>query len=653
LSPTPSPTPIPTSSPVPPLSPTQTVTNPSPQSPVRPTVLAIYSNNFYLIRNQNNTITAIITDFDGDADLNGVFISAKSPSNANYYKIYQNKMSCSGSGLYLTCTVIITPDSTWANNALVEVIARDKIAFGNPGQQLFTVTGSSATPSPPITPILSPTPVPTPEHSPSPVTSPVPSPTPSPTLCPTPIPTITPSVTPTPTTTSRPEVSIFLDYLIINQSNTIKATVTDPDGDIDANNVLLSIKSSSSMALIISNQKMSCTGTGFSISCSYDVTPTSAWGSDAIIEIVAKDSIDYGEKAYKNVSLKFGTYNKPKIEVVDANLKKLEINSIIVNILDQENMLDVYSVYVSAKSPPSDTGFRIYEERMKCSGTASSLTCTYIFYIDEKWSSEALFRVFISDSRGITSYERTFKVIDNKTSISTYSSPIQTVSPMVSPTTPSSVSKDELEIYFEYPKEGLNELPVEKIDHIVIRVTVNGKPLDKSALSASVYFNGLRENGQFLKESSGIYKMKLSNPISEGTFSLKVFVQGAGMSGEKTANVTFKSTSTGLLAIVTNWIIILLLVCIVFFLAYFLYKKYKEKNKPNEPYLQFTSQNLKKFPEIVKKPQDEEIVTPKKFKEIIGMYKEANVKSEKKQDITPAREEKAKEIISELKKKLK
>ncbi|MEM4663065.1 MAG: hypothetical protein QXM75_03515, partial [Candidatus Diapherotrites archaeon] len=177
------PTPTPTLSP----SPTPTQTPTITPKPSRPTV-QITSGD--LTRNQNNQITATVTDPDGDLRTDLVWIYVKSPSSdSNYNKVWQGRMSCSGGRYSASCSYSVYPDYSWGNDATIAIVAADDVNYGS--FAFKTVN---------IYPQLSPTPSPTPTLSPSPT------------------PTQTPTITPKP---SRPTVQITSGDLTRNQNNQI------------------------------------------------------------------------------------------------------------------------------------------------------------------------------------------------------------------------------------------------------------------------------------------------------------------------------------------------------------------------------------------------------------------------------------------------
>ncbi|MCX8190145.1 MAG: hypothetical protein N3F05_02875 [Candidatus Diapherotrites archaeon] len=161
-------------------SPSQTPTISSPN--VRPTVKLSAQE---LKRYEGNQITANITDPDGDADALAVLIYIKSPSTEEAFRVNGQKMPCAGTGASLNCSYVVRPDSNWGNDALIVILASDKVGKGPEAKQNVLI-------KPEIVP--SPTPSPTPTPSPSPTLSPSPTQIPTPTPSPTPTVKTTPSV---------------------------------------------------------------------------------------------------------------------------------------------------------------------------------------------------------------------------------------------------------------------------------------------------------------------------------------------------------------------------------------------------------------------------------------------------------------------------
>ncbi len=83
-------------------------------------------------------------------------------------------------------------------------------------------------------------------------------------------------------------VSITSGDMTKNQSNTIMATVTQAFGTADPNEVNITIESPAGTTKV-NFQKMSCSGDGYSLSCSYSVTLGCDWASDAKIRVDAYD----------------------------------------------------------------------------------------------------------------------------------------------------------------------------------------------------------------------------------------------------------------------------------------------------------------------------------------------------------------------------
>jgi|GEM_PF-2811372 len=148
-----------------------TPSTPSPTTGTRPTTTI---NTNTLTRGQNNTINVTVTDPDGDALKDYIYICIKSPSNNPTWNkatcntnTYQ-KMNCTGNGYKLNCTYNTTVDNTWNNNAKINAIGADNIDWATKWtQKIVTITNPTTTPSPTSTPTLTPTPNPTPTTTPT------------------------------------------------------------------------------------------------------------------------------------------------------------------------------------------------------------------------------------------------------------------------------------------------------------------------------------------------------------------------------------------------------------------------------------------------------------------------------------------------------
>ena len=162
-----SPTPSPTASITPTVSPT-------PAQGTRPSVVI---NTGQLVRGQSNAITASVSDPDGDARADSVYISVKSPSTASTYsKVYKKKMQCNGTGSSLSCSFTVNVDSSWASDATLAIIAADNVGYGDYALKIVPVTIASNASSTPAVPTPGSTPTPEPSDS---TLSPTPSSTPA------------------------------------------------------------------------------------------------------------------------------------------------------------------------------------------------------------------------------------------------------------------------------------------------------------------------------------------------------------------------------------------------------------------------------------------------------------------------------------------
>lgn len=101
---------------------------------------------------QTNTITAVINDPQGKANLDSYFISIESPAGGEL-KLDKVQMSCSGDGTTYTCTYTLCPtcdynvDSTWGSDAKIIFYPYDSvIGFHNSPAQLIVEVVSDTTP---------------------------------------------------------------------------------------------------------------------------------------------------------------------------------------------------------------------------------------------------------------------------------------------------------------------------------------------------------------------------------------------------------------------------------------------------------------------------------------------------------------------------
>lgn len=216
---------------------------------------------------KKNTITADVTDPDGN--IIDAYIFIKSPSTKSYYnKAFYDPMSCTGTGFAKTCTFVVEPNSSWGEDATIEVSGIDEYDFGEYCSKIVRVIAPA-----------SPTPTPTSQN-----------------------PTSTPTVT---SPNVRPTVRLSLQDLKRYEGNQITASVTDPDGDINILSVLIYVKSPSAEENFrVNGQRMLCSGTAANLSCTYNIRPDSNWGNDALITVVASDKVGKGQEAKQNVLVK-------------------------------------------------------------------------------------------------------------------------------------------------------------------------------------------------------------------------------------------------------------------------------------------------------------------------------------------------------------
>lgn len=118
------------------------------------------------------------------------------------------------------------------------------------------------------------------------------------------------------TTNHPPSVKILFTNMTRFETNEVKVNVSDVDGNADPNEVYITFVGGSGkwVECIPPNYcKMSCKGDGYSLLCSYNVTPNETWGKMCIVEAIAKDKKNAWSKwamriipisdIYQNVSI--------------------------------------------------------------------------------------------------------------------------------------------------------------------------------------------------------------------------------------------------------------------------------------------------------------------------------------------------------------
>lgn len=220
-----------------------------------------------LIRDRSNRITAKVTDINGDLNPRRVYIAIFANGVWQVGAEVEGAgaeagaiMSCGGTASELTCGFDVTPNYTWGAGAVIYVMALDNA--GNRSDWAWA--------GPFITEA-----------------------------------TLTPTPTPSPGAEAPPVVTVtFSGDLTLGQQSSITATVTDANGNADPNEVYTKIYSNGWQVF---NEKMTCSGTGSSLNCSYPVTPGSGWGMSAYIQASAYDTLDnwsgWGDLTTVNVLL--------------------------------------------------------------------------------------------------------------------------------------------------------------------------------------------------------------------------------------------------------------------------------------------------------------------------------------------------------------
>ncbi|MCD6478325.1 MAG: hypothetical protein J7L44_00375 [Candidatus Diapherotrites archaeon] len=503
---------------------------------------------------------------------------------------------------------------------------------------------------------------------------------------------------------TRPAVTITTEQLIKNQTNTIEATVTDPDGDANPASVYISVRSPSTISwdeAQVYQKPMSCSGTGSSLSCTFSINVDSSWASDAKIAVVAADSVDWGEYAVKTVPVLSGQTQgtRPAVTITTEQLIKNQTNTIEATVTDPDGDANSAKVYIYVISPANagwdnESAQKVWEKTMSCSGDGYTLNCSYEVAVDDTWATDANIAIIAADSVGYGSYSfKSVSVISGPTPSPSPSpqtptpsqsptspsptpspspqtpspspqtptpspspspqTPTPSPSPSPSPTSPTPPSpqtptptQSNLEITLDYPKPGENILPESQIRFIRIKVSLNGKPLEEDALSALLTINDRTERVLFIRQSGNIYQYTLEEPLPEGNYSIKIMLSALGTQGSIATDFSFRPE--GGFAWIINLLTILMVALLVAFFAYIAIKKYSETEKPAK------SPKKPSIPPAEPAKSETELITVKKFGDAIEALKALeSTKLKLKSAKEDLKKRKAREIIKSLKEKLK
>ena len=227
---------------------------------------------------------------------------------------------------------------------------------------------------------------------------------------------------------SGPTIEIVTDKLIKNESGKIEVKINDINGDLDPLGVFIAVNAGGvwkvgadvGLGGSASGETMNCQGNSDELTCFYRVAPDYTWGDAVVIYASAYDMAENytgwsGNWKGVLITEEFeddeddeddegdgGEGVPPEVLITSGNLTMNIETEITATVTDADGDANPDEVYLMVYSNGWKVGDGANSEKMDCTGTGSSLNCSYSVTPNTDWGVVASISVQAWDIAGNT-----------------------------------------------------------------------------------------------------------------------------------------------------------------------------------------------------------------------------------------------------------
>ncbi|MEM4663147.1 MAG: hypothetical protein QXM75_03945 [Candidatus Diapherotrites archaeon] len=387
--------------------------------------------------------------------------------------------------------------------------------------------------------------------------------------------------------------------------NTIQASVSDQDGDLIQESVLILIKAPaySSEPRVLSY--MLCEGTRSHLGCSYDVYVDTNWGTEAYIYVVAGDSLSNFGEAEKTVDVLYAIIEPTPTITLPKPTPTFPRITPTISPTPTYTQTPYPSPTPSPLKSPTPTSTKTPSGYVP---SQNSPTPSPTPTMSTPVGSPGVFNATPTPTKTTAPSTQTPFVTKTPVTQSPKASPKQTTAPL-----------NIVQIQFEYPKDGQKIFG--KLENIEVRITKNGTPVEYDTLRAEILVDNEKKEGKLIRIRENLFRFDLKETIdgNEEEKAITLKITEKGLEGEASIKVYFSEPQAPNILV---WFIVLILIVLLALIWYFAPKMskivHKEARKPEQQQgKQEISESLSHKEEVVVKegPRSQEIIIEEVHKE--------------------------------------